>query len=784
MVEIELENLLKHALTHGVNLFLGAGFSVLANSADGKPLPLGSQLKSELITAFDLAEEDVQGLNLAEISAILESERRADFRRFLSQRLRVDKFSSKYKVLDSLQVRCIFTTNQDDLCYKIYEDSTSHYLYNVALKGAAIADQYAIEYVPLHGSVLEGDETLIFTTLEVSSAFDMDQDKWRYLTGQLQRIPTIFWGYNLGDAGVLQALNKKMSNLREQQQKWIVLREHNTAAVKYFKALDLNIIISNTDDFLDYLATVDKPPSAKLTVPKLLDLQSLFPDDTIPKLGSSRVPVRPLRDFYLGGAPYWDDIFNNRIYKTTHYSTVLDAINSGKHMIVHGLPASGKSTLLMQVAHGIRFDGHIMVCDPRTFSVEKAEFILMKLNGAPCLLFVDEFTNDIDAFTTLMRAPNTIVIGFDRTNSVDIVSHRLAGLKYNFKDVTELNQKDMQGIFASLPDDIRKQNLNLPRMERGAVASMYEIVELNLKVPALGIRYRTLLQQLQKQQDLHDLLVMISYVHSCRTPVSLDMVLSFLYGKVKDYQEAYGKIDNLGRLIVEYTEIPDDLLDGSQDYYVSRSMLVAEAIVREVDQASFRRVLVDFHRKVSPFRICRFDVFKRRAFDQVYMAKAFPKWEDGRDFYEEIFSRDGSAFVRQQGALYLSHKRRFSEAFAWIDEALLMTHYKIPSIRNSHAIILFKANIEKDEISTGDVRATLDESMRILSECYTYDQRKTYHALTFADQALQYWHRYGDQQAQEYLTRSLKWLTEERKRQPWRTRDINRLVQNIEDALR
>ena len=56
-LDIELEHSLAHALTTGLNLFLGAGFSVLAQNFDGKTLPIGADLHTELISHFGMQAE-------------------------------------------------------------------------------------------------------------------------------------------------------------------------------------------------------------------------------------------------------------------------------------------------------------------------------------------------------------------------------------------------------------------------------------------------------------------------------------------------------------------------------------------------------------------------------------------------------------------------------------------------------------------------------------------------------------------------------------------------------
>ncbi len=75
--------------------------------------------------------------------------------------------------------------------------------------------------------------------------------------------------------------------------------------------------------------------------------------------------------------------------------------------------------------------------------------------------------------------------------------------------------------------------------------------------------------------------------------------------------------------------------------------------------------------------------------------------------------------------------------------------------------------------------------MAILVECYRREHvaRKTYHALTYSNQALDYWHVYHDDAARIYLETAITWLDDEKKRAPWRMRDIKRLSRLIETQL-
>jgi len=717
---------------------------------------------SELVTKFGLS--DVAGLSLSQVSAILESSKKDEFYNFLKKRFTVAKFDSKYSALESINIKAIFSTNIDDLLFKIYAKSVAHYINDLMLRGPSFSDRTAIDLIPLHGSIIHEDESLTFSTLDIASSFSSDPDKWHVLTERLQANPMLFWGYSITDAGVLQALSPLTSKGRTQKHKWILLRERDKAAIQYFQALGFYIIISDTLEMLDYLLAF-KPTSVRAK-PSSRATRHLFPDLAIPSVGE--VPVRPLLEFYLGAPPSWADIFSGRLHTSSHYPKIVDSIKSAKDTIVLGLAACGKSTLLMQVAKDMSYDGHKLVCSQ--LSKEKAHLILNNLGSDKAIVFVDDFASDIEGFNVMLKASNVLTVGFDRDYQFQIISHKIDREKCNILEVTELDDRDIQQIFSKIPNEIRVNSLNRPAMEHGNLPSLYEVIQKNITRPTLQTRFQSVLAQLQRQdQLLHDLLVMSCYVHSCRVPVSYDTVSAFLRGYISTYTDVYRMIERLGSIISEYF---GNLVENEQDYYTPRSVVVSEAIMKQVQPEAFKRVLLRFHDQVSPLRICRFDIFKRSAFDRRFAEKAFSNWQDGKDFYEKVYQRDGSPYLLQQGALYLLTQHRFTEAFNWIDEALLQSGNKVASIRNSHAVILFDANFEKQE-TDGTVRRTLDQSMQILAECYNYDKRKTYHVIQYADQALKYDRLYRDDKSREYLQTADKWLIEEERNSPW-NREVKR----------
>lgn len=572
---------------------------------------------------------------------------------------------------------------------------------------------------------------------------------------------------------MLQALSPDTVKDREHKEKWIIVYDDDEATKTYFRTLGFNIIVSDTPQMLDYIGSLAPAEPSIAHVPK--HTPDLFPDHGIPSIGT--VPAVPLLDFYLGSPPSWYNVFIGSIYKTGHYNRIIDKINAESDLIVIGLPASGKTTLLIQVAANVPSHDHKLVY--QSPSADQVRLVLNRLDGQHAVIFVDDFCDDAEAFNLLLDARNVQVVGFDRDYNYDIVSHFFQGRSYELYNVTELSDKDIQEIVGRLPGGVRRSTYRGPRTAPGVKPSLFEIIESNVTKPTLKERFRAVLKRLKGHDlRLHDMLVMVSYVHSCRTPVSFDMLCAYFRNDIRNYNDVYDLLERIPAYVVPYAGLVDD----KQDYFTPRSTIVAEAITDLTPTTDFRRVLQGFHEHVSTTRIARYYVFKRRAYDQRIVSKAFEDWQEGKKFYEFVFGKDPSPFMLQQGALYLSYKEVHSEAFAWIDEALRMCAFKIPSIKNSHACILFKANIDKPA-EEPDVRVTLDQSMKILRECYSYDKRKRYHATTFAEQALAYREKFRDSVSMKYLGDALRWLQAEKELAPWH-RWVRELYFKVERAIK
>lgn len=354
--------------------------------------------------------------------------------------------------------------------------------------------------------------------------------------------------------------------------------------------------------------------------------------------------------------------------------------------------------------------------------------------------------------------------GIYSEHEFEIISHKIDRKAFNFHNVTQLTDQDVQEIFSRIPSAIRNAKMELARENKDGETSLFEFININIKFPHINERFKSLLEQLEQKDDLlTDFLILSSYVHQCRIPLSFDMASSYFGNLLGDYNEVFDLRDQLGDLIKDYGY---DLIDyQDQDYFVPRSMIVSEAIITQCNSKHLKRVLYRVLENLPPYKIVNYHIFKKKAYDKRIIAHAFHDHEEGKHFYERLLDEDKkNPYLWQQGALYLLFKRQYFAAFTWIEKAISLSDNRIFSIRNSHAIILFDANIFKHDPES---RPTLDRSMNILQECYQRDRKKLYHAKKFAEQAIEYYKHFPDSNTKQYLITAQHWLREEIAENNW-----------------
>ena len=753
MIKIEKQNLLEHFFHNGINLFVGAGFSVLAKDKSGKNLPTGLDLAKELASLFGKPNH----FSLPQLCSILTSTVENQFYEYLTNRFSVAYVDPLYFNLRNINVKNVFTTNIDNLIYEIYKDVPGVFLNNLGTDGKT-TDENGINYLGLHGSVVNIPHKYIFDVASLATVFGDAPRIWSLLAQSLEQHPTVFIGYGFNDNGVLQTLLSQQTFTNARKDIWVVLRAEDRIYAEYYRSLGFHIIEADVESFLEYLSSI-KGSGAKLNFDKgRLELLKPY---LIPHNNHEVGVQRPIIEFFKGASPQWCDILSGQICKTHHFSNIMNCIyEKKKNTIIIGAPVTGKTTLLLQSAK--EFDGAELKLYFEVLSKERAEYIVKLIDKDAAVIFVDNLYDSIDAIKVLER-DNIKIVSSDRSHYYGIISNLIDESKYSVYNVTALSDQDLQSIYKSVPDSIRRGNLVKENEDtKYDKDSLYEFVARNVTCQNVKDRYTKAIQELENtDSELAEFMVLCAYMHACHVPLSFEV--AYDYFDNFDANSIFSmRVDSAG-IIKDY--IPEDGLYKDMDYYYPRSRFIADVIIEACSGKLLAKVLNGVLDKVPYPHICYYKVFHKYAFDKNMAIRAFPRWQDGKAFYEKAFLYDNrNPYVLQQGALYLSQKNNHEDAFVWIDRAISLTDDKHFSIRNSHAVILFRANIDKTDSS---VRVQLDKSMQILERCINADSRKRFHARIYASQAKEYYRKYNDAKAISYIKTALTWLESIVKTSSW-----------------
>lgn len=770
MERIDYKETLVQAMKSGINLFVGAGFSLYAKDSNGKELPSGDTLLKELQAILGPGQKD-----LARYCTIMERKNKTILYNYLTSRFHVLSFDSCYENLNLINLKGVYTTNIDDLVPQIIGRNQNRYI-NEQYYNGDCANNQGVNYLPLHGYVKYPENGYIFSVEKIATIYNQAPRLWSYLSSAVEKYPTLFIGYGLNDAGVIESILSQKTFKNAQKSMWIVLYNPSQDDIDYFEGLDFNIIIADTKEFLMEIPNMAN--WSKTNRQKQSDIESFFKANIIPKDGRG-LPQRPIEEFYRGLPPIWADILRNVIFKTSFYKEIENSVFSLKHTIIIGSPISGKTTLAMQVGKFINYDGvKLMFNDVNS---NRAAYIAKIVGRKKALIIVENFADDIEAFLTLKSLPNVKLIGIDRSHYFEIISHKINQCDFDIINVTDLKEEDVQGVIDAIPEGLRKSSKEIKRNKYNTDSSIFEFVIRHVKGQTIRDRYRDFIRNLEEENvDLAEFLVLCAYMHVSRVPLSMEVASR--YFDDYSYQEVIDMRKQLSDLLQEVDE--EELATDNIDVYRPRSSIVAESILEYSSKNLLARVMWNVIKKVNSFTICNYHKFRRWAFDKSLVMRAFPDWKEGKEFYEEAFLYDNrNPYILQQGALYLSAKRKYRDAFDWIDKAKTLTNDKHFSIRNSHAIILFDSNYD---VNNEEALNQLDVSMKILQKCYTDDMRRTFHAKTYADQALRYYKRIQNDRAIEYLKQAQIWINEELKENSWEyeLKLLNkRLIDTIQHAL-
>lgn len=741
---------------YGMNLYLGAGFSVYADNETGEKLPLGNEINKHLIDVFGLKTN--REYTLSKSCQKIKKDNKDALERLLKETYRVKSFDKMYTGLCRLPIKNIITLNIDNLVERIYEDESSTKIIADNNITGPLEKNNVVNLYKLHGSVTYPmGSDMSFTDKELTDLFVREPGLFNTVSLKLSSAPTLFWGTSFGDNDSLELICHSEIYSKSATPKWIVVYPSDNVedTIEDLEDLGFNIVVADTKELMEYLCSLSFAASTKVKKYVYREYRENFPANFICNELEHSSVRRPVMDFFSGAEPVISDILSSNVKRTSYFNQILQTIFSKRVTLITGIPGCGKSTLLMQLAFGKEIDGRKFWFNS-IIKQEAEKLVKLVKDDKNVTVFLDNLYSNVDAFEVLKGNSNIKLVLAERALNYEYVKRFLSISSDAIVDVSNLAASDIQNICLSMN---KSSSDAIALMEKNENISLLEIVffaSTNAQIKERISGYIKDLAEFKDEKlkiDLLELYTLVNYTSSCGIPATMDMLYFYFGDLIENYEDIIYALKKMNKIIVETTD--EELkIDESQDYLIMRSKLFAEKSIFLIPPEIFAHVLEKFLDKVSPHAIYRYDIFKRKAYDADFTRRAFSKTR-GIQFYEKLLLQNSNPYVRHQYSIFLQRKGDINLAWEQIDRAHTECQKKIFSIANTHAIIMFEKNMAveaKNEKELDIQKNTIGRSFSTLEYCLSQDIRVSYHALTYARNAIRYYEKFGkDEFSESYI---------------------------------
>ena len=737
-MKIENEDLFKEKLKTGINLFTGAGFSVL-KSPTGRELPTGRRLCEEIVRDFNLDISPDKGLNYV-VAFCAEEKRLQDY---LREKFYVEDYNPLYDNLNRINIKTYTTTNIDNIIRLVIDKSPKYYLKSIKEYGASMNGSNEIVYIPLHGDVLNINSKLYFDKFDLSLVNKENEDLFNQMESLLKDRPILFWGYSFEDNDVLAIITKLIE--MNCHHIWVQCLPTDKDSIKLFGHKGCNIIQADTQELLAWIGNnIDCNQNAEMELKK----NSALDPYRIPE--KSQLLSVPRSDYYRKGETDWYPILEGVPYERKLVADIENAALKNKNVVIIGSQFAGKTTLLMQLARRVETKNKFYV---NGIDVEQAKFIIKNIGDASAWVFFNNCSDDILAFNKFIERDNIKVVGTSDEYRFEVVRHLLdISKRYKIFNCSEIEINEAQKIYNKIPVGIRTRTFKYKDIEKEKY-TMFELMLQNVYNILAKKQTSKMLKTIYEQdQQAFKVIALATYLSINGSALSYYNVATAL--NIKPYPDAFKLLSTVKSYLRTYN-FNFDQNEESQDFFVLRSSLLGrqlKAVLLSEYKHFFAQTIKEFVCSQSKYRIVRYNVYCTRAYDASFFSQLFTK-EEAMAVYEYLYRRDDNPYILQQYALCLSSFHDYKKAFGYIDQ-VISEYPSNFSFKNSQAIILFEAN---KEYKSKESLSYLRQAMETLKQCYLDDKRKLYHAQKFTEFAL-YLSKYY--YCDDYIDEAWRWINE------------------------
>lgn len=170
-MKFQKEALFKQLVTNsGMNLYLGAGFSVYAYNSEEKTLPLGKTINEQLIQLFSLDKS--RNFSLSKTCQKIKKDNEDALNRLLKEKYTVKSYDPRYVYITDMPINNIITLNIDNLIERIYDENSKKISLIDSKIYGSLEQKNTVNLYKIHGSVTYPmEEKMSFTEKELTDLF-------------------------------------------------------------------------------------------------------------------------------------------------------------------------------------------------------------------------------------------------------------------------------------------------------------------------------------------------------------------------------------------------------------------------------------------------------------------------------------------------------------------------------------------------------------------------------------------------------------------------------------
>lgn len=339
----------------------------------------------------------------------------------------------------------------------------------------------------------------------------------------------------------------------------------------------------------------------------------------IPSLNSLEVVTK--EDYYTQGCTHWFCILSDYAYQTKYVNSLYNLALT-KNLIAVGIPFSGKTTIMMQIAAKAQFGIKLILSG---ISVEEAQRIVNLLRGYRVFVCVDNCCDDVMVSKLLMQQANFTVVGFTDDYAFESSEHLLNGVCYERKDIDDPTREEAYGIYSKIPPWLQESPFTYKEDENEKY-SVFEFITSNVKNILSRDRVRKLLNRVKSTSETtFQIIALSTYLTRNKSCLNMDVLCSFFDTTNYNILQKYiASTQNYLR------EIDVDLSQdaNNQEYYELRSNLFARLTYDELKahfKMDFSKVIRKFILRASPYNIYQHYIFRRSGYDAKLFSELFGK---------------------------------------------------------------------------------------------------------------------------------------------------------------